>query len=113
MSIHAGRVAHRSYACHNRGISDIREKGLPVAGDDAEWISVGEAAAMLGAHPETVRRYGTSGKLFVTRRGGGWRRVSAESVRELQRVEGMRDSPERDAELAALIRRNRGEPDPD
>jgi DNA-binding transcriptional MerR regulator len=84
-------------------------------GYDAGFISTKKAAEILNVHPESVRRYGQQGLLLITRKGGrGWRQVWEESVRDLAHIHTLPDgSPERAAALQALIRKNRGEPDPE
>jgi len=47
-------------------------------------IRVGEAAEVLGVSVDTLRRWGTSGKLHVSRSKGGQRLVSMSEVRRLQ-----------------------------
>lgn len=44
-------------------------------------LTLGEAAYLLGSHPETVRRWVEEGKLQATRTPGGHRRVLTDSVR--------------------------------
>src|SRR5574341_214034 len=41
---------------------------------ESEWVSLGEAAAILGIHPTTVRHWADSGDLPSQRTPGGHRR---------------------------------------
>jgi len=50
---------------------------------DEASLRIGEAAEMLGVSVETVRRWGTEGRLALVRTAGNQRRVSVESVHKL------------------------------
>ena len=58
-------------------------------------LRIGEAAEMLGVSVETVRRWGTEGRLELVRTEGNQRRVSVESVHKLaeQRRRGGSEPP--------------------
>jgi molybdopterin-binding protein len=67
-------------------------------------IRVGEAAEVLGVSVDTLRRWGSSGKLRVSRSRGGQRLVPISEVRRLQadRRQGKRERP-----IVAQSARNR------
>lgn len=46
-----------------------------------EWLSLGEAAAQLGVHPSTLRRWSDAGRIACTRTDGGHRRFDRAVVR--------------------------------
>jgi len=50
-----------------------------------EWLSVKEAAELLGVSRITIRRYTLSGKLAETRLPSGHRRIPRAEVERLQR----------------------------
>jgi excisionase family DNA binding protein len=80
---------------------------------DGTWLTVSEAAKRLGFYVDKVREFADDGYLRSqrppTRKGHGHRRIEAASVAELQAVMVKPAGPERDAELRALQKRNRGE----
>lgn len=45
-----------------------------------EWLAIGEAAALLGLSPTTLRRYDESGRLKAHRSPGGQRRYRRSDV---------------------------------
>jgi excisionase family DNA binding protein len=47
----------------------------------AEWLSLGKAAALLGVHSMTLRRWSDSGRFPCCRTAGGHRRFAANDVR--------------------------------
>jgi excisionase family DNA binding protein len=53
---------------------------VPEPGDDAEWISLQDASAMLGVAASTLRRWGDAGKLPMKRTLGGHRRFERGAV---------------------------------
>ena len=48
--------------------------------DSAEWLSLGKAAAMLGVHSMTLRRWSDSGRFPSVRTAGGHRRFASSDV---------------------------------
>jgi excisionase family DNA binding protein len=46
----------------------------------AEWLSLGKAAALLGVHSMTLRRWSDSGRFPSTRTAGGHRRFAANDI---------------------------------
>lgn len=57
---------------------------MPETPTDAEWLTVAEAAEILGCSPDTIRRHCDAGTLTASKTLGGHRRVSAESVAQHQ-----------------------------
>lgn len=56
----------------------------PEPGVDVTWVSVGEAARIVGVHPNTIRNWGNRGLLRVARLPvGRHRRFALEDVRSL------------------------------
>lgn len=47
---------------------------------DEEWLSIGEAAALIGLSVQTLRRYDISGRLSAHRSPGGQRRYRRSDV---------------------------------
>lgn len=48
--------------------------------DQAEWLSLGKAAEMLGVHSMTLRRWSDGGRFPVTRTAGGHRRYALNDI---------------------------------
>lgn len=55
--------------------------------EEEEMLSTGEAAARLGVHPKTLRRYEAEGKIKARRLPGGNRRWKAADVAALAGAE--------------------------
>jgi excisionase family DNA binding protein len=53
---------------------------MPETPTATEWLTVAEAADILGCSHDTIRRHCDAGTLTATKTLGGHRRVSAESV---------------------------------
>ncbi|HNP74109.1 MAG TPA: helix-turn-helix domain-containing protein [Kouleothrix sp.] len=51
--------------------------------DDAEWLSLHEASALLGVNTSTLRRWGDSGRVPMKRTLGGHRRFSRAAIARL------------------------------
>lgn len=91
-------------------IREIKE-GRTEVGENIPWVSIGEAAKMLGRHPETVRRFLREGVIRgrrLTPRGN--RQVDANSIQELLAISTL-PLEQQNAIRASLIRHNKGEPD--
>jgi molybdopterin-binding protein len=67
-------------------------------------VRIGEAASMIGVSVETVRRWGESGRLRITRTPGGQRLVG---VAEVARLVNERRLERRDQPIVARSARNR------
>lgn len=62
--------------------------------EQSEWVSLGEAANILGVHPTTVRHWADSGALPSRRTPGGHRRFQRSALRQwANRQEAQPDSP--------------------
>lgn len=80
---------------------------------DGSQLRTEEVAVLLNVSKSTVINYTKAGLLVAKRTGGRHRRYDAGEVRALQEILDLPDGPERDAQLKGLIRRNRGEEEPE
>ena len=48
--------------------------------------TIGEVAALLGVHTNTLRRWANANRIPSTRMPGGWRRWTPEQVEEIRRM---------------------------
>ncbi len=67
---------------------------------DTEWVSLGEAASILGVHPSTVRHWADSGDLPSQRTPGGHRRFRR---RDLQQWSTLRAPDAAPAEVQLMM----------
>jgi excisionase family DNA binding protein len=66
--------------------------------EENEWLSLGEAASILGVHPSTVRHWADSGDLPSQRTPGGHRRFRRRDLQQWATLRG-RDAAPREAQL--------------
>jgi excisionase family DNA binding protein len=66
--------------------------------EENEWLSLGEAASILGVHPSTVRHWADSGDLPSQRTPGGHRRFRRRDLQQWATLRG-RDTAPREAQL--------------
>lgn len=52
--------------------------------DSSDWVSLGEAAAIIGVHPATIRNWAERGDLPFRRTPGGHRRFRREDLKQWQ-----------------------------
>ncbi len=68
--------------------------------EQSEWISLGEAAALLGVHPTTLRNWADQGELPSQRTPGGHRRFQRRVVEQwLSRRAAPADQPASEAHV--------------
>lgn len=68
--------------------------------DQSEWVSLGEAASILGVHPSTVRHWADSGDLPSQRTPGGHRRFRRVDLDQWARSRsGTPEQPSAEAQL--------------
>lgn len=68
--------------------------------DQTDWVSLGEAANLLGVHPSTVRQWADSGDLPSQRTPGGHRRFRKSDLEQWQDHSNSETSP---SEIQILI----------
>lgn len=71
--------------------------------DQSEWISLGEAAALLGVHPTTLRHWADQGDLPSQRTPGGHRRFQRRAV-EQWLARGSTHAPAAPSEAQMMLR---------
>ena len=72
-----------------------------------DWMSLGEAAAMLGVHPSTVRAWADEGHLPVHRTQGGHRRFHKQDLEIWMRTKGKVSAVEFSSAVQSALRRTR------
>lgn len=76
---------------------------LTQSGDNKAWLSLSEAAAILGVHFTTLRRWADAGEIACIRTPGGRRRFSAEVVSQFLRQHQQAEAAKLPALLEARI----------
>jgi excisionase family DNA binding protein len=74
-----------------------------------EWLSLSEAAEMLGVHPSTVRSWADQGRLPVHRTRGGHRRFKVSEVELCMESSRLKDVDNMDVVVQSALRRTRYE----
>lgn len=52
---------------------------------EPEWLNIGDAARLIGVHPDTLRRYEAAGRISAQRTPSGHRRFRRADVEALLR----------------------------
>ena len=72
-----------------------------------DWLSLGDAAALLGVHPSTVRNWADNGRLPVHRTRGGHRRFRRSDVELWTQAEQVTSQAEADLVVQSALGRTR------